>query len=138
MRITLLLVTTLLLASLPTLAQEPSREPLRNTFVTASETVIDTATAIDFHAAPASFDPQMLNLRAIKTNLDAMIDSEEEKLVARSLNDLIFLVSACHLQSVNATDTSKCEAQFSRARIRAMESIRRHKDGPNWLPGPPA
>ena len=111
---------------------------MRNTFVVATETVIDSASAVDIKAADAQFNGQMQQLKQARETLARMANDDREKEIAAAANDLVFMVSACHIQAKGGASTSGCEEQFARARARLMEAIGRHKDGANWVDGAPA
>ncbi len=112
--------------------------PLRNTFVTAAETVIDNASAVDLHADNTHFSAQMEQLRSAKANLARMAEDEREREAASAADDLIFAVAACHLQAKDGADTARCQGQVDAARMRAMEALRKHKVNGVWVDGPPA
>ena len=110
---------------------------LRNTFVVAAETVIDNASAIDIQASDALFNGQMQQVRSAKDNLKHMAEDEREREAASATDDLIFAVSACHIQAKDGAPTDKCQAQIVQSRTRAMEALRKHKSGGQWVDGPP-
>ena len=111
--------------------------PLRNTFVVAAETVIDSVSAIDIKGDDVHFNAQMQQVKTAKDNLKSMADDERERDAASAADDLIFAVSACHLQAKDGASTDKCEAQIASARTRAMEALRVHKSNGAWVAGPP-
>lgn len=137
MPVELLLTSALLLAqmgrTLPT-----QTGPMRNTFVVAAETVVDNASHVDLRANTATSDAQMQQLKASRDTLAGMAEDDREKDAAALINDMVFAISACHLQATNGADTTTCKAQFLRARARVMEAIRKHKNGDAWVDGPPA
>lgn len=135
MSATLVLATTLLLFPQ---SGPPSHIPLSNTFITASETVIDDADRVEINAPDDRFNAQMRDLRTAKDNLDRMAYEDLEHQVVSADSDLIFALSACHVQSKDGADTHKCEAQVKSARARAMEVLGKHKAGSSWVDGPPA
>lgn len=112
--------------------------PLRNTFVTAAETVIDNASGIDIKGDDAHFNPQMQQLRAAKDNLKGMAEDDRERDAAVAADDLIFAVAACHIQAKDGASTDRCQAQIDGARTRAMEALRVHKSNGVWAAGPPS
>ena len=118
--------------------QIPQSFPLHNSFVTGVETLIDTATTLDLKADTTTYDPQFKSLTTIKDNLKALADNPREDEIAQSAYDLTFLVSACHLQATNNTDTTKCSAQIANANKRLMTAINKHKANGQWQDGPPA
>lgn len=132
----LTLVLTSLLAFAP--QRSPSANtPLRNTFVTAAETVIDNASRVDLKADLTVSDAQMKQVDSAKETLNKMVEDDREKDAAAVVNDMVFQLSACRLQATNGADTISCKAQFERARSRAMEAIRKHKSGDTWVDGAP-
>lgn len=133
---TLLLAASLLLA-VPQFNPAYPHGPMRNTFATSAETVVDTADAIDIHANDAAFDAQMQQLHNTYDTLKAMAEDEREKDVASSLNDLVFAISACHLQARNGAPIEKCTKQIANARFRSLDALGKHKDGATWVDGPP-
>lgn len=139
MTIELLLASSLLF--LPQPAQSPTQPhkiPLRNTFVVATESVIDDADSIDIKAGDVQFDAQMQQLKSAKSNLEHMVAEDGERDVIDAANNLIFAIAACHIQVKSGASTSQCEAIVSRARTGAMEAIDKHKSGGTWMDGPPA
>lgn len=140
MNIGVLSATALLLLT-PAQEGPPSLNPtypLRATFVTAAETVIDDADAVDLKADEAHFSGQIQQVNEAETNLTNMAGDDRETDIAAAMKDLIFQVNSCHIQAIDGTDTSKCEAQLKSARDRAMESLNRHKVNGAWVKGPPA
>lgn len=111
--------------------------PLRNSFASAGETVIDTADQVEIHAEQNRFDPQMQQLHAVYDRLKTLAQDDRENEIAHSLNDLVFAISACHLTALGGGSTEQCEAQVSRARIRSMEALNKHKTASGWEDGPP-
>ena len=112
--------------------------PLRQTFVTAAQVVIDDAQGVDIKADNDHFNGQMQTLKQASDNLTAMADEDREKDIAAAMKDVIFQISSCHIQSIDGTPTDKCEAQVKRSEGRAMELLNRHKEGAGWVDGPPA
>ena len=112
--------------------------PMRNTFVVAAETVIDNAGDVDIKADDTQFNGQMAQVKTSRDNLDKMADDEREHEVVSATGDLIFAVQACHIQAKDGADTTKCQAQIEGARVRAMEALKMHKSGGNWVAGPPS
>jgi hypothetical protein len=138
-----LLVATSALSLLAAPAQQgpPSANPtypLRETFVTAAETVIDDALAVDIKADQAHFSGPMQSLKTAEDNLINMAEDDREKNIAESMKDLAFQISSCHIQSLDGADTSRCEAQVAGARNRVLETLNKHKQGGAWVDGPPA
>jgi hypothetical protein len=139
-------MTTLVLASIALLTlagQEAPRSlpnslaPLRNTFVTAAETVIDSASAVDLSGDDAHYAAQMQDLRTAKENLKRMAEDDRERDAASATDDLVFAVQACHLQAKDGAGTDKCQVQVNNARRRAMEALLKHKANGKWVDGPP-
>jgi hypothetical protein len=136
-----LFVSTLLLLSAPAQQGPPTANPtypLRATFVTAAETVIDDAAAVDIKADTGHFAGQMQQLKEAQANLASMAGDDRENAIADEMKDLIFQIYSCHIQSIDGSSTAKCEAQVTAARNRAMETLNKHKDGNTWVDGPPA
>jgi hypothetical protein len=113
------------------------RGPLRNSFATAAEDVIDTADAVQIHADDTQIGAQMQQLHTVYDRLKSMADDERETEVAQSLNDLVFAVSACHITARGGDSTEQCEAQVNRARTRSMVAIEKHKTPNGWQDGAP-
>ena len=111
--------------------------PLRNTFVVATETVIDTASSIDLTANHATSDEQMQHLKTIAANLASMANDDQEKQVVDTVHDMTFAITACSLQARQGAPTAQCQSQFDSARRRVMQAIGKHKDGSAWVDGPP-
>ena len=134
-------ITVLFAASLLFLPQYPMpthKVTLRNTFVVAAETVIDDADHTDIKASDAQFDPQMQQLKAAQATLVQMVAEDGEREVVDETKNLLYAISACHIQAKTAPDTSKCEVTISHARTGAMEALNKHKSGGSWVDGPPA
>jgi hypothetical protein len=112
--------------------------PMRNTFVTAAETVIDNANAVDIHGDDTRFNAQMAQLKASRETLKGMTEDDREKDVASATDDLIFAISSCRIPAKNGAETTACEAKMKSASLRAMEALGKHKsaDG-KWQDGPP-
>ncbi len=130
----LLLASTLfLLQTLPT-----TTGPIRNTFAVAAETVIDNAAAIDVAADETHFNAQFQQLTVSKNNLAGMASDDREKDIDSEANNLVYLVSACHIQAQDGASTDKCKSQLGHASNRIMEAISKHKSSGAWADGPPA
>jgi hypothetical protein len=136
---TILLASTLSLLfqaappSLPTVTG-----PIRNTFAVATETVIDNASTIDLKASDVVFDAQLQRLKASKDNLVGMAYDSREKDIADDANNLIFLVSSCHIQAKDGASTTQCQSQLDRAKASMMQAISKHKSTGSWTEGPPS
>jgi len=131
-----LLSATLLLA--PLLQSLPfDSGPLRNSFVAAVEAVLDDAAAVDIAAADSAYDPKLAQLTAARTYLDSLAEGDREQTIAGATKDLVFYVSACHVQTRNGASTDKCLSQLATARTRIMQQLNRHKAGAAWVEGPP-
>ena len=115
-----------------------STGPLRNTFVVAAETVIDSASGIDIKGDDVHFNAQMQQLKSAKDNLKSMAEDDRERDAAAAMDDLLFAVAACHIQAKDGASTDRCQAQIDSSRIRAMEALRVHKSNGAWVAGPPA
>jgi hypothetical protein len=111
--------------------------PLRQTFVSGAQVVIDDAQAVDVKADNDHFAGPMQQLRQASENLTAMASDDREKDIAAEMKDMIFQISSCHIQAIDGTSTDKCEAQVKAAEQRAMEVIGRHKEGGGWVEGAP-
>jgi hypothetical protein len=122
----------------PAYGGPPSRTPLRNSFATAAESVIDTADAVEISAPRERYAPEMTQLQATYDQLQRVAEDDREKEVAHALNDLVFAIAACHLQAEGGTPTQTCEAQVQRARLRSMEALGKHKTASGWIDGAPA
>lgn len=114
------------------------RGPLRNSFATAAENVIDTADTVQIHAEDSVFSAQMQQLHTVYDRLKALAEDQRENDVAQSLNDLVFAISACHITARGGDSTQQCEAQVSHARTRSMQAIEKHKTASGWEDGSPA
>jgi hypothetical protein len=112
--------------------------PLRETFITAAETVIDDAMAVDVKADNDHFNGQMQQLKEAEDNLNKMADEDREHEIADQMKDLVFQISSCHIQAIDGTDTTKCQAQIGNARDRAMDSLGKRKSHGAWVDGGPA
>jgi hypothetical protein len=115
----------------------PPSTPLRQTFVSAGQVVIDDALAIDVKADNDHFAGAMQQLKEATDNLAAMADEDREKEIAGEMKDMMFQISSCHIQAIDGTPTDKCEAQVKTAERRAMELLKRHKEGGTWVEGAP-
>jgi hypothetical protein len=119
----------------PAVNPEP---PLSQTFISAAQVVIDDAAAVDVKADNDHIAGPMQQLKSASGNLTNMASSQREKDVAASMNDIVFQISSCHIQSIDGTSTDRCEAQIRTAEREAMSTIDRHKDNGAWVEGPPA
>jgi hypothetical protein len=132
-----LLTTALWLFSpIPQSAPRDSTPP-RNSFVVAAESAVDNATAVDLKGDDAQFGPQIQALKSSQANLTRMAEDDTEREIASDVNDLVFAVSACHIQAKGGAPTARCESQISDARTRAMQALNKHKSGSVWQDGPP-
>jgi hypothetical protein len=111
---------------------------LRESFVVAAESVIDTASAIDLGANTDASDAQRKQLQNDKANLANIAESTLEKEAVGDINDMVFAITACTIQARNNADTTQCRGLFDRARHRAMEALGKHKANGVWVDGPPA
>jgi len=134
------MTTKLLLTSIFFLFQTvpTTTGPIRNTFAVAAETVLDNASSIDVTADETHFTAQFQQLKISKDTLAGMANDDREKDIASEANNLVFLVSACHIQAKDGAGTGKCQSQLDRARNRIMEAIAKHKSSGAWVDGPPA
>lgn len=111
--------------------------PLSNTFITAAETVLDDAAKVEIKASDDRFEAEMRDLKSAKDNLDRMAYEDREHSVVSAASELVFAISACHIQAKDSADTAKCETQIANARNRAMDVLGKHKSGSSWIDGPP-
>jgi hypothetical protein len=133
----LLTVALWLFSLLPQSAPRDSTPP-RNSFVVAAESAIDNATAVNLKGDDAQFGSQIQALKSSQANLTRMAENDNERDVASDVNDLVFAVSACHIQAKGGAPTPQCESQISDARTRAMQALNKHKSGSIWQDGPSA
>jgi hypothetical protein len=112
---------------------------LRNAFRTATESVIDNAISIDPGASDSQFAQQMTQLKQSQSNLTQMAADDREEEIASETNNLIFTVSACHIQTKgDASKASTCRPQIDHAVQGVEVLINRHKSNGSWQDGPPA
>ena len=141
MNSTSLITATLFLLAAPAQQGPPPLNPApppSQTFISAAQVVLDNASAVDIKGDAAHFSGQMQQLKQSSDNLNIMASSDNEKSIAASMKDIVFQISSCHIQAVDNTPTDKCEAQIKTAAKQAMTVLNRHKDGANWVEGPPA
>jgi hypothetical protein len=131
------LATLLLAATLLQQAGPPSRTPLRNTFVVATESVLDQAASLDLNADAAIFDPGMATLKTAEQNLQALIADDQEQAVADQLKSMMFTLSSCRIQAIDGADISKCLLQLGNRRTTILRSIHKHKESGVWTDGDP-
>lgn len=110
---------------------------IRNTFVVATETVIDNANAVDLRASDDAYEAQIKQLRLSKATLSRMAEGEREHEIADDAEHLIFLISACRIQEKSGSNADKCSAQLRAAEDRLMVAIGRHKTDGAWVEGLP-
>jgi len=139
MNATILLTASLFLFHGPAQIGAPiPHAPLRNTFLVSAETVIDNARAINVEAPADQFDPEMLQLKKSQATLkDMAAEDGEQEIVAESSN-MIFSISACHIQARAGAKTDTCKAQVARSINNVMRLLNHHKSNDTWLEGPPA
>ncbi|SEG02176.1 hypothetical protein SAMN05421819_1716 [Bryocella elongata] len=113
------------------------RGPLRNSFASAAEDVIDTADTVQIHADDTEFSAQMQQVRTAYDRLKSMAEDQRETDVSQALNDMIFAISACHITARGGDSTQQCEEQVNHARTRSMEAIEKHKTPGGWQDGAP-
>lgn len=131
----LFLFSTLLLAQYPTLG---GTTPIRTTFLVATETVIDNASAVDIRANDDAYGSQFRTLHESRERLSQMAEGQQEHDVADDVNNLVFLINACRIQARAGADTTKCTAQFTAAETRIMDAIHAHKTNGRWTTDAPA
>lgn len=144
MNIAALPVSALLLSSfwlfspLPQSTLPTDSTPPRTSFIVAAESTIDEATSLDMKAADPQFRPQMQALTSAENNLTRMAEEDSERDIAAAVKDLVFTVSACHIQAKGGASTAQCESQVNSALNTAMKALNKHKSGGAWQDGPPA
>lgn len=131
------LVAVALSAAVPQRAGPPLRTPLRNAFVTATESVLDQAEGLDLNADAAAFGPGLANLKTAEQNLEAMASDDEELAVITQLKSLMFTLSSCRIQAIDGADISHCLLSMRRASKQTMLLIHKHKDNGGWADGDP-
>lgn len=109
-----------------------ANEPLRNTFVVATESVLDSASTLDLKAPAAQFDPQMQNFKTLKNNLDQLASDEHEQEVAAAVDDFAFQLAACRVQAIDGADITTCNQRLQKAREQVMQDIGKRKNGDRW------
>jgi hypothetical protein len=135
----ILLAATLLLTPAPAQIGAPiPHAPLRNTFLVSAETVIDNATAIDPTAPDTQFDPQMHQLKQSRDTLKDMASEDGEQEIVTESSNIIFAISACHIQARAASKTDTCKAQIAASITAMMRLLNHHKSAGVWIAGPPA
>jgi hypothetical protein len=136
------LLSTVLWILAPAPQTVPSNAPPSNTFITAAESVIDNAAAVDVHAADETYDAQLQQLKTAQDNLNRMASTDRDRDITTAVSDLVFAISTCHIQLKNAAPDSvspnPCESRITAARTSAMQSINQHKENGSWVAGPPA
>jgi hypothetical protein len=140
----LLLLTpapTLPASTLPAPQQDTSGIPstsLRNSFVTAAESVVNNADALDLKADPAHFNGPMRQLQAAEANLNSMAEGDREHNIASAMQDLVVQISLCHIQAKTGASIGTCSAQVSDARRSALDALGMRKSSGAWVVGPPS
>ncbi|MES2390963.1 MAG: hypothetical protein V4555_04940, partial [Acidobacteriota bacterium] len=122
---TLISCTLLLAAAFASPQTLPANTtPPSNTFITAAETAIDTASAVDIHATDEVFASQMQQLRIAQENLKNMVTatSDREHDIFNAVGDLAFALNTCHIQTKNGP-APNCETRIAAARTTAMQTI---------------
>jgi hypothetical protein len=132
------LLTSALLLFSPQANSPVSHDPLSNTFVTASQSVLDNALATDIAADDDTFAAEMTLVKSSRDNLSSMASNDNEKEVTTNIDNLIFLISSCHIQSHDPARVSPCQARIRTSLNRLMTQINRHKSNGSWVAGPPA
>jgi len=139
MDISILLPAVFFLFSAPAQIGAPvPHSPLRNTFLVSAETVIDYANAVNVEAAPNQFDPEMLQLKQSQATLKNMAAEEGEQEIIAESDNIIFAISACHIQARAGSKTDTCKAQVAASIANVMRLLNHHKSGDSWVNGPPA
>jgi len=112
---------------------------LRNAFRTATESVVDNALTIDPAAPDTQFAPAMTQLKQSQLNLAQMAADDRENEIASETKNLLFTVSACHIQAkADPSKVAVCQPQIDHAAHEVELLINRHKANGSWQDGPPA
>jgi hypothetical protein len=112
---------------------------LRNAFRTATESVVDSALAIDPAASDTQYAPMMTQLKQTQTNLTEMAADEREREIVDETKNLIFTVSACHIQAGgDAAKAAGCRPRVEHAAHEVEVLLNRHKANGSWQDGAPA
>jgi hypothetical protein len=112
--------------------------PLRNSFLVAAESVVDNSQVIDPNEPSAQFDPQMRVLKQSETILKSMAQDERETGIASDSFNMVFSVSACHIEARDANKSATCKEQINHSINEIMTEINHHKQNGTWVEGPPA
>jgi len=128
--------TLLLLTQLPQ-NMPVDNMPLRNSFVSAAETVVDDSAAVDVSAEDSAYNLRFGKFQADRAYMDRLAQDDREHGIVTSTKDLEFLINACRLQTRNGVPPDKCLTQLANARTRIMVELNHHKSGDAWLDGPP-
>ncbi|MFC6644928.1 hypothetical protein ACFQBQ_04840 [Granulicella cerasi] len=132
------LAVVLMMASAGVAAQTPREvrpegEPLSNTFVTAVESTVDAVDAVDLAAAPEQLTSQMQNVETVYGNLKAMTSTDREERALAEVNDLLFALRACRIQSTSGNDTAKCRTRLGQEEARVLDAIGKKKVEGRWV-----
>ena len=61
--------------------------------------------------------------------VDAMAESDEEQQAVQAVKDVVFVLSACRIQSIDGAATAPCKAKLETARRRAVSTLDPRKHG---------
>lgn len=111
--------------------------PLRNSFVSAAETVVDDSAAVDVSAEDSTYDLRFSKFQGDRAYMDKLAQDDREHDIVASTKNLEFMVTSCHLQAKNGAPPEKCLTQLANARTRIMVELNHHKSGGIWVDGPP-
>jgi hypothetical protein len=130
----------LLAAAFPLPQQAPPQQtgPLRTTFVTAAETVIDAVLATDPAASDRKFTAELAILNQLQQTLKGMTFDEREDDIASESANITFALTSCHLQvrsDINRLPTCKVQVDQSIQAVLLLLDV--HKSGSAWSAGPP-
>lgn len=115
----------------------PVKLAWRNTFLVATESVLDQATSLDLNTEAAAFDPGFATLKTAQRNLEDMASDEQEQNVVSELKNMVFRLSSCRIQAIDGTDISGCLLKLAADRKDVMLAIHRHKENGAWTDGDP-
>jgi hypothetical protein len=134
-----LLAAAMLFAS-PVPAQQdgppPQSGPIRATFLTATETVLDAASAIDPSEPDAQFAAQLARFKELQQTLHEMAFDEREQDIVAEAGNIPFTLTSCHLQAQG--DISRlpaCKGQVDRSLRSVMRMLNMHKSNGAWVAG---
>jgi hypothetical protein len=139
MNLSVLFASALFLFFLPPQTNSPvSHDTYSNTFLIASETVLDNALAVDIAADDDHFDPEMKQLKTSRDNLKSMASNAQEDEIVTDSDNLIFLISSCHIQARDPSRVAPCQSQIGTSIHRLMTKLNHHKSNGAWVSGSPS